>query len=336
MVEGIPSGRPCVAEGIAMEGHYSVRKAGEAESPFPRTFQSAQAGGFASLPIGTAARVEQNTQHISYLLPSEVFGGRGKRHPPLRVNSRRGRRVLNRELVFGFWFKLWETESYAGYAAACRPRAQLIASIKCIAQGFGVESFTYSSWSISGALPYIVVRTCDFVAIDSKCLAHNSDCGLLCVMLQYLVKWFLLAAVALLTSKLSEQALSENAYDGATDDDGEALQKAMILLSQHYHKKFQHHSGSNNLRFTPGSKNVKVPEVKKAAACFNCRKSGHIAKECRVKVVRDSAYYRKKLELAEKRENGTALLAEEEFWLDHSDEEADNVETAHMCFIGVD
>ncbi|KAI3758138.1 hypothetical protein L6452_05689 [Arctium lappa] len=138
--------------------------------------------------------------------------------------------------------------------------------------------------------------------------------------------------VALLTSKLSEQALSENAYDGATYDDGEALQKAMILLSQHYNKKFQPRSGSNNLRFTSGSK-IKVPEHKKAADCFNCGKPGHIAKECQVKIVRDLTYYRKKMELAEKRENGTALLAEEEFWLDHSDDEADNVETTHMCFI---
>ncbi|KAI3770920.1 hypothetical protein L6452_02068 [Arctium lappa] len=110
--------------------------------------------------------------------------------------------------------------------------------------------------------------------------------------------------VALLTSQLAEQALSENVYDGATDEDGEVLQKAMILLSQHYKKKFQHRSGSNNLRFTSGSKNepAKVPETTKAAACFNYGKSGHIAKECRVKVVRDSAYYRKKMELTEKRE----------------------------------
>ncbi|KAI3770831.1 hypothetical protein L6452_01976 [Arctium lappa] len=114
------------------------------------------------------------------------------------------------------------------------------------------------------------------------------------------------------------------------------LQKALILLSQHYNKKFQPRSGSNNLRFTSGSKKnepARVPETTKATACFNCGKSGHIAKECRVKVVRDSAYYRKKLELAEKRENGTALLVEEEFWLDHFDDEADNMETTHMCFI---
>ncbi|KAI3685068.1 hypothetical protein L6452_34301 [Arctium lappa] len=142
--------------------------------------------------------------------------------------------------------------------------------------------------------------------------------------------------VALLTCHLADQALSENVYDGEIDVDGEALQKAMILLSQHYQKKFQPRSGSNNLRFTSGSQNVQVPEAKKPVACFNCGKPGHIAKECRVKKVRDSAYYRKKLELAEKRDNGTALLAEEEFWLDHSNDEADTVETANMCFIGDD
>ncbi|KAI3729360.1 hypothetical protein L6452_18016 [Arctium lappa] len=140
--------------------------------------------------------------------------------------------------------------------------------------------------------------------------------------------------VALLTKHLSEQALSENAYTGSTEDDGEALQKAMILLSQHYQKKFQPRSGSNTSCFTSGSK-VKMPESK-TITCYNCGKSGHMSKECRAKVVRDSAYYRKKMELAEKRESGSALLAEEEFWLDHSDDEAGNVEIAHMCLVGVD
>ncbi|KAI3672688.1 hypothetical protein L6452_38785 [Arctium lappa] len=141
--------------------------------------------------------------------------------------------------------------------------------------------------------------------------------------------------VAILTSHLANQALSDNAYNGSTDDDGEALQKAMILLSQHFQNKFQPRSRSNTSRFTSGSKNVQVPEPK-TVACYNCGKPGHFSKECRVKKVRDSAYYRKKLELAEKRENGTTLLVEEEFWLDHSDDEAANVEIAQMCFIGDD
>ncbi|KAI3746359.1 hypothetical protein L6452_08789 [Arctium lappa] len=140
--------------------------------------------------------------------------------------------------------------------------------------------------------------------------------------------------VALLTKQLSEQALSENAYTGSTEDDGEALQKAMILLSQHYQKKFQPRSSSNSSHFTSAS-TVKVPEPK-TASCYNCGKSGHYSKECRAKKVRDSAYYRKKMELAEKRENGTALLAEEEFWLDYSDDEASNIEIAQMCLIGDD
>ncbi|KAI3770099.1 hypothetical protein L6452_01220 [Arctium lappa] len=67
--------------------------------------------------------------------------------------------------------------------------------------------------------------------------------------------------VALLMKQLAEQALSDNAYDGSTDDDGEALQKAMIILSQHYQKKFQPRSGSNNLRFTSGFKNALIPIV---------------------------------------------------------------------------
>ncbi|KAI3707364.1 hypothetical protein L6452_25810 [Arctium lappa] len=162
--------------------------------------------------------------------------------------------------------------------------------------------------------------------------------------------------IALLASQLAEQALTESTYDGSTDDDGEAFEKAMILLTQHYQKRFKHKSGSNNLRFSFGSKKIepgapsktytpkyepaKVVEQKKdekkVMNCFNCGKPGHIAKECRVKVIKDAAFYRKKLALAEKKESGTVLLAEEEYWLDHSDNEAENEETTAMCFIGDD
>ncbi|KAI3718756.1 hypothetical protein L6452_19639 [Arctium lappa] len=37
--------------------------------------------------------------------------------------------------------------------------------------------------------------------------------------------------IALIASQLAEQALTESAYDGSTDDDGKALEKAMILLT---------------------------------------------------------------------------------------------------------
>ncbi|KAI3664950.1 hypothetical protein L6452_43564 [Arctium lappa] len=162
--------------------------------------------------------------------------------------------------------------------------------------------------------------------------------------------------IALLASQMAEQVLTESAYDGSTDDDGEVLEKAMILLSQHYQKKYQKQTGSNNLRFSSGSKKVEPgstskpffpkyesgtaaepkKEEKEAVTCYNCGKPGHISKECRTKIVKDVDFYKKKLALAEKKASGTILLAEEEYWLDHSDNEADNVETAAMCFIGDD
>ncbi|KAI3718209.1 hypothetical protein L6452_19071 [Arctium lappa] len=109
-------------------------------------------------------------------------------------------------------------------------------------------------------------------------------------------------------------------------DDGEALENAMILLSQHYQKKFQRRTGSNNLRFTSGSKKVEPGAPSKP----------YLPKYEPAKVVKDSDFYRNKMEVAEKRENGTILMAEEEYWLDHSDNEAENEETAAMCFIGDD
>ncbi|KAI3757929.1 hypothetical protein L6452_05473 [Arctium lappa] len=132
--------------------------------------------------------------------------------------------------------------------------------------------------------------------------------------------------IALLASQLAEEALTDEAYDGSTEDVGEALEKAMILLSQHYQKKFQRRTGSNNLRFTSGSKKIEPGASSKP----------YVPKFEPAKVVKDSAFYWKKLELAEKRENGTILLAKEEYWLDHSDNDAENEETDAMCFIGDD
>ncbi|KAI3685598.1 hypothetical protein L6452_34848 [Arctium lappa] len=135
--------------------------------------------------------------------------------------------------------------------------------------------------------------------------------------------------IALLASQMAEQVLTESTCDGSTDDDGEALEKAMILLSQHYQKKYQKRSGSNNLPAEPKK------EEKKVVTCYNCGKPEHISKECRTKIVKDVDFYKKKLALAEKKASGTILLVEE-YWLDHSDNEDDNVETAAMCFIGDD
>ncbi|KAI3707066.1 hypothetical protein L6452_25258 [Arctium lappa] len=53
--------------------------------------------------------------------------------------------------------------------------------------------------------------------------------------------------------------------------------------------------------------------------------------------VRNSVFYKNKMLLAKQQEAGKVLMAEDEYWLDHSDEEEDeeeNYEAVNMCLMG--
>ncbi|KAI3735918.1 hypothetical protein L6452_15444 [Arctium lappa] len=151
----------------------------------------------------------------------------------------------------------------------------------------------------------------------------------------------------------SEEADSEAKSDS---DDCEQLKEAMLMLTKAFQKKFYKKPNSNSQRYSYGPNNYKHkekveerrPEGKKKDGaeetkkeelinCYNCGRLGHFAKDCRKSKVQNSDYYKNKMLLAKQQEAGKELMAKDEYWLDHSDEESEEGEkdeTTHLCLMG--
>ncbi|KAJ9539166.1 hypothetical protein OSB04_031899 [Centaurea solstitialis] len=163
-----------------------------------------------------------------------------------------------------------------------------------------------------------------------------------------------------------EEEEEEDEYD---EDERDQMLQSLLSLTEAYKKKYYNRSGSNNRRlstrggrgynrnyvqssqgYPPRVENqyvdryaTKKEEVVKDTSekteerkgqagitCYKCGKTGHIAKGCTTKMSKVELL-RKKLELAEKQEQGLVLMADDEEWLDYSD----NDDQAQMCFMGL-
>nr|GEX78656.1 hypothetical protein [Tanacetum cinerariifolium] len=66
--------------------------------------------------------------------------------------------------------------------------------------------------------------------------------------------------------------------------------------------------------------------------CYNCKKEGHFAKDCKKVKVKDYEYYKTKMLLAKKDKDKQALLAEDQAWMESSSD-LDQEINANMVFM---
>nr|GFA75529.1 hypothetical protein [Tanacetum cinerariifolium] len=66
--------------------------------------------------------------------------------------------------------------------------------------------------------------------------------------------------------------------------------------------------------------------------CYNCKKEGHFAKDCKKAKIKDYEYYKTKMFLAKKDKNEQVLLAEDQAWMESSSD-SDQEINANMVFM---
>nr|GEU68788.1 hypothetical protein [Tanacetum cinerariifolium] len=140
--------------------------------------------------------------------------------------------------------------------------------------------------------------------------------------------------------------------EGSDDEDISDLKKITALLAKAFNRKKYYAKPTNtNLRTSSASssankkpkyvKSVEKKEDKKAdekkrdmskVKCYNCKKEGHFAKDCKKSKVKDYNYYKTKMLLANKDSDEQVLLTEDQAWMESSSD-SDQEINANMVFI---
>nr|GEX78017.1 hypothetical protein [Tanacetum cinerariifolium] len=143
---------------------------------------------------------------------------------------------------------------------------------------------------------------------------------------------FALIAEKTKVSKSKEKVVVSSDSEGSKADDFSELKKITALLAKSFNRrKFYSKPTNNNLRTSSISQSaIKKQEfvksddnqvVKKAdekkqdmsrVKCYNCKKEGHFAKDCKKVKVKDYEYYKTKMLLAKKDKDEQVFLAEDQ------------------------
>nr|GEX96201.1 hypothetical protein [Tanacetum cinerariifolium] len=132
-----------------------------------------------------------------------------------------------------------------------------------------------------------------------------------------------LIAKKIKVSKSKEKIVVSLDSEGSKADDFSELKKITALLAKDFNrKKFYSKPTNNNLR-TSSTSQLK---------CYNCKKEGHFAKDCKKVKVKDYEYYKTKMLLAKKDKDEQVLLAEDQAWMESSSD-LDQEINANMVFM---
>ncbi|GJW95432.1 integrase, catalytic region, zinc finger, CCHC-type containing protein [Tanacetum coccineum] len=139
-------------------------------------------------------------------------------------------------------------------------------------------------------------------------------------------------------SKSREKVIVQSESEGSDDEDISDLKKIIALLAKSFNrKKYYAKPTNNNLRTSSASTStnkkqeyVKLEEKKEdkkfdekkwdmsKVKCYNCKKEGHFAKDCKKAKVKEYNYYKINMLLAKKDGDEQVLLAEDQAWMESS------------------
>ncbi|GJZ94613.1 retrovirus-related pol polyprotein from transposon TNT 1-94, partial [Tanacetum coccineum] len=149
-------------------------------------------------------------------------------------------------------------------------------------------------------------------------------------------------------SKRKEKVVVQSESEGSDDEDISDLKKITALLAKAFNrKKYYAKPTNNNLRTSSASSSAnKKPEYVKSedkkvdekkcdmskVKCYNFKKEGHFAKDCKKAKVKDYNYYKIKMLLAKKDGDENVLLVEDQAWMGSSSD-SDQEINANMVFM---
>nr|GEU33553.1 hypothetical protein [Tanacetum cinerariifolium] len=161
-----------------------------------------------------------------------------------------------------------------------------------------------------------------------------------------------LIAEKIKVSKRKEKVVVSLDSEGSDVDDFSELKKITALLANAFNRReFYSKPTNNNFRAssTSHSANKKQEFVKTddkkvekkddekkrdmiKVKCYNCKKEGHFAKDCKKVKVKDYEYYKTKMLLAKKDTHEQVLLAEDQAWMESSSD-SDQEINVNMVFM---